>query len=207
MVDERLSRHAFEKLRKDNSVFLQLRDQILIDQTALGLRIQIVDKQNRPMFALGSPTLQSYATEVLNALAPRLNAVPNKLSINGHTDAVPYSRGASYTNWELSADRANSARRALLGGKYPEPKILTVQGMGDSVPRLADQPADPSNRRIVILVLKQEIEDALRGTSLVTRSHDEVMSGLDTLSEGGNGTRGDGATPASSFTDEDLVGL
>ena len=216
-----------EELRKDNSVFIQLRDQILIDQTALGLRIQIVDKQNRPMFAIGSPSLQSYAAQVLNALAPRLNAVPNKLSVNGHTDAVPYSRGASYTNWELSADRANSARRALLEGKYPDAKILTVQGMSDSVPRLPKKPEDASNRRIVILVLKKEIEDALRGTSLVSRSHDQVMdelgSGAETGADIGQGsdtaapittdinidteTLGDAGDVISEFSDEDLVGL
>ena len=164
------------ELSREASVFLELRDQILIDQTALGLRIQIVDKQNRPMFTIGSAQLQSYTTEVLKALAPRLDAVQNKLSVNGHTDAVPYGPGAEYTNWELSADRANSARRALLDGDYPDNKILTVQGMGASVPRLPEQPDDPSNRRIVILVLKKEIEDALKGTSLVTRSQHEFMS-------------------------------
>ena len=211
------------ELKKDNSVFIQLRDQILIDQTALGLRIQIVDKQNRPMFAIGSPRLQGYAEEVLNALAPRLNAVPNKLSVNGHTDAVPYSRGASYTNWELSADRANSARRALLEGKYPDAKILTVQGMSDSVPRLPEKPADASNRRIVILVLKKEIEDALRGTSLVSRSHDQVMDELGSGAQIGGDSEaevpitsdisidtdnlGAAGDVISEFSEEDLVGL
>ena len=200
-----------------------MRDQILIDQTALGLRIQIVDKKNRPMFAIDSPSLQSYAAQVLNALAPRLNVVPNKLSVNGHTDAVPYSRGASYTNWELSADRANSARRALLAGKYPDAKILTVQGMSDSVPRLPKQPEDATNRRIVILVLMKEIEDALRGTSLVSRLQDQVMDELGSGAEIDDDSQiedpvtsdisiepdnlGEVGEAVSEFSEEDLVGL
>ena len=130
---------------------------------------------NRPMFQSGSKELEIYAEEVLYRLATILNKVVNKLSVNGHTDAVPYGPGSDYTNWELSADRANSARRALVDGDYPEAKILTVQGMGSSVPRLPEKPDDPSNRRIVILVLKKEIEEALRGSSLVTRTQDEII--------------------------------
>jgi chemotaxis protein MotB len=165
-----------KELARDDSAFVKLRDQILIDQTALGLRIQIVDKANRPMFESGSKELEIYAEEVLYRLATILNKVVNKLSVNGHTDAVPYGPGSDYTNWELSADRANSARRALIDGDYPENKILTVQGMGPSVPRLPDKPEDPSNRRIVILVLKKEIEDALKGNTLVTRTQEEIIN-------------------------------
>ena len=165
-----------KELSRDDSAFVKLRDQILIDQTALGLRIQIVDKANRPMFESGSKELEIYAEEVLYRLATILNKVVNKLSVNGHTDSVPYGPGSDYTNWELSADRANSARRALLDGDYPEQKILTVQGMGPSVPRLLEKPEDPSNRRIVILVLKKEIEDALKGNSLVTRTQEEIIN-------------------------------
>jgi len=170
-----LKKDLEKELARDDSAFVKLRDQILIDQTALGLRIQIVDKANRPMFQSGSKELEIYAEEVLYRLATILNKVVNKLSVNGHTDSVPYGPGADYTNWELSADRANRARRALIDGEYPEKKVLTVQGMGASVPRLPENPKDPSNRRIVILVLKKEIEDALKGTTLVTRSQEEIM--------------------------------
>ncbi|MFZ1833304.1 MAG: flagellar motor protein MotB, partial [Pseudomonadales bacterium] len=163
---DKLEHELSAELEKDDSAFMKLRDQILIDRTALGLRIQIVDKENRPMFDRGQAELQVYAEEVLRALAPRLDVVPNKLSINGHTDSVAYGPGADYTNWELSADRANSARRALLDGGYPDAKVLTVQGMGASIPRLVDDPQDAGNRRIVILVLKKEIEEALRGNSI-----------------------------------------
>lgn len=171
-----LQKDLEEELARDDSAFVKLRDQILIDQTALGLRIQIVDKENRPMFQSGSRELEIYAEEVLYRLSTILNKVVNKLSVNGHTDAVPYGPGAEYTNWELSSDRANSARRALIEGDYPEKKILTVQGMGPSVPRLPENPDDPSNRRIVILVLKKEIEDALKGNTLVTRTQEDILN-------------------------------
>ncbi|MBP8925077.1 MAG: flagellar motor protein MotB [Pseudomonadales bacterium] len=172
---DKLEKDLSAELEKDDSAFMKLRDQIIIDRTALGLRIQIVDKENRPMFDRGHSELQVYAQEVLNALAPRLNVVPNKLSINGHTDSVAYGPGADYTNWELSADRANSARRALLEGGYPDEKVLTVQGIGASIPRLADKPQDASNRRIVILVLKKEIEEALRGNALEKTSSQAII--------------------------------
>src|SRR5262249_26519146 len=139
-VLDALEQQLKKEINRDDSKFVKLRDQIMIDQTALGLRVQIVDKANRPMFDSGSAELQIYAEEVLVALAPILNSVVNKLSINGHTDAVAYGRNASYTNWELSADRANSARRALESGEYPDDKVLTVQGMGASVPRVPEAP-------------------------------------------------------------------
>jgi chemotaxis protein MotB len=167
------------ELQKDDSAFIKLRDQIIIDQTALGLRIQLVDKQNRPMFDSGASRLSKYTEEVLWALAPRLREVSNKLSVNGHTDAIAYREGSDFSNWELSADRANSARRALLDGGFPDQQVLTVQGMGASAPRLEADPTDPSNRRIVILVLKKDVEDALRGESLVSRTHTEFLRDSD----------------------------
>ena len=165
-----------DELDKQDSAFLGLRDQIIIDQTALGLRIQLVDKDNRPMFNRGERKLQDYAREVLLALAPRLNAVVNRISINGHTDSISYRDGSDYTNWELSADRANSARRALIEGSYPEQKVFTVQGMGPSVPLIADDPQAAANRRIVILVLRREAEDALKGITAESHSQIEVRA-------------------------------
>lgn len=166
---ERVENEQLEELKKQleteinalDSVFQQIKDQILIDFTALGLRIQIVDKDQRPMFDVGSANLKLYSVDVLNALAPILNKVQNKISITGHTDSTPYGAGATYTNWELSADRANSARRALLQGTYPEEKVATVQGMGSAAPFLVDRPNEPINRRIAIIVLKKAVADAL----------------------------------------------
>lgn len=165
---ERIEREQLEELQKQmqdqieqNPVFQEIKDQIIIDFTALGLRIQIVDKEKRPMFDSGSAHLKNYSEAVLKALAPLLNKVPNKISVTGHTDSTPYGMGASYTNWELSADRANAARRAMESGGYPEEKMATVQGMGSAAPYLKDNTSAPINRRIAIIVLKKAVADAL----------------------------------------------
>lgn len=166
---ERIEAQQLEELKKQleteinslDSVFQQIKDQILIDFTALGLRIQIVDKDQRPMFDVGSANLQQWSRDVLHALAPILDKVQNKISVTGHTDSTPYGAGATYTNWELSADRANAARRALLEGSYPEAKVATVQGMGSAAPLVVDKPTEPINRRIAIIVLKKAVADAL----------------------------------------------
>jgi chemotaxis protein MotB len=157
---EQLKLELEKELDKADSVFNLLKDQILIDSTPLGLRIQIVDAEHRPMFDVGSAKMKSYSAEVLQALAELLNNVPNKLSVTGHTDAMPYSEGALYGNWELSTDRANSARRELHKGQLPEAKIATVQGMGAVAPLRPEDPHDPINRRIAIIVLKKDVADA-----------------------------------------------
>ncbi len=162
---EELEEQLQSELTKTDSVFQELKDQVMIDFTALGLRIQIVDKEQRPMFDLGSPKLKPYSTEVLKALAPILNKVPNHLSITGHTDSKPYGIGASYSNWELSADRANAARRALIAGGFPEAKVATVQGMGSIAPYKREEPTAAVNRRIAIIALKQAVSDALSNGS------------------------------------------
>lgn len=163
---EELKEKLETEINRVDSAFIELKDQIMIDFTALGLRIQIVDKEKRPMFDLGSPKLLPYSVDALKGLAPILDKVPNKISITGHTDANPYGAGATYTNWELSADRANAARRALVLGKYPEAKVSTVQGMGSSAPLNTADPAAAINRRIAIIALKKAVSDALNnGTS------------------------------------------
>lgn len=186
---ERIESEQLEELKKQleteinalDSVFQQIKDQILIDFTALGLRIQIVDKDQRPMFDVGSANLQQWSSDVLRALAPILDKVQNKISVTGHTDATPYGVGATYTNWELSADRANSARRALLGGTYPEAKVATVQGMGSAAPMLIDKPREPINRRIAIIVLKKAVADALGSGAGIDSSH--LMKSSETFTQ------------------------
>jgi chemotaxis protein MotB len=166
--NERIEKEQLEELQQqlqmqivEDAAFQEIKDQILIDFTALGLRIQIVDKDQRAMFDSGSAHLKPYSEALLKALAPLLDKVKNKISVTGHTDSTPYGATASYTNWELSADRANAARRALQQGAYPENKIVAVQGMGAAAPFLIDKPAEPMNRRIAIIVLKNAVADAL----------------------------------------------
>lgn len=170
---EKLQEQVREEINKD-PIFQQVKDQILIDLTALGLRIQIVDKDQRPGFDVGSARMKPYIEDVLNSLAPLLDKVQNKISVTGHTDSTAYGEGATYTNWELSADRANSARRALLQGGFPEGKVVTVQGMGSAAPLIADKPDAPINRRIAIIVLKKAVADALSNGGSGLNSSDLV---------------------------------
>ncbi|MDB6062669.1 MAG: chemotaxis protein MotB [Verrucomicrobiaceae bacterium] len=176
----KLKQELENELAKSTSALRELRDQIIIDYTGLGLRIQIVDKEQRPMFDIGSARMKNYSLDVLEALGPLLNSVENRISVTGHTDAVSYGSGASYSNWELSADRANAARRALVNGGYPEDKIVTVQGMGSAAPFKVEAPNDPINRRIAILVLKKSVEEALLGKQAVD-SGKVIDSGGDLL--------------------------
>jgi chemotaxis protein MotB len=140
------------------------KNQLLIDITIDGLRIQIVDEQNRPMFAIGSAVLQPYTREILREIAKVLNEVPNRVTISGHTDAHPYSGGQrGYSNWELSADRANASRRELLSGGMEERKIARVVGLSSSVLYDPQDPHNPINRRISIIVMNQRAEAEASG--------------------------------------------
>jgi chemotaxis protein MotB len=136
------------------------KDQLLLDITPEGLRIQIVDKQNRPMFDTGSATLKPYTVAILHELAGFIDQAPNKISISGHTDDAPYGSNHDYSNWELSADRANAARRALLEGGLVEDKIGRVVGLAESVPFDKADPSDPINRRISIIMMTKQAQDA-----------------------------------------------
>lgn len=137
------------------------KDQLLIDITPEGLRIQIVDKLNRPMFDIGSATLKPYTVDILKELGSSIDSVPNMISISGHTDNAPYSGGQhGYSNWELSADRGNAARRALIAGGLESEKIARVVGMAAEVPFDKADPRDPTNRRISIIVMTKAAQRA-----------------------------------------------
>ncbi|MDR6095916.1 flagellar motor protein MotB [Stenotrophomonas sp. SORGH_AS_0321] len=140
------------------------KDQLLLDLTPEGLRVQIVDKQNRPMFDLGGSALKPYTQTILRELANYLNHVPNRISLTGHTDTAAYSTQHGYGNWELSADRANAARRALVDGGLDEAKVTRVVGLASSVLFDKTNPANPINRRISIVVMTRDAEaSALAG--------------------------------------------
>ena len=139
------------------------KDQLLLDITPEGIRIQIVDAQNRPMFDVGSARLRDYTQSILHELTPYLSSVPNRISITGHTDIRPYPGQGGYSNWELSADRANAARRALVMAGLPDAKIARVVGLSSSVLFDRQDPQSPINRRISIVIMtKQAEEDALK---------------------------------------------
>ena len=162
---ERLDILLIELQRKINEdVDLQpYKDQILMDVSRDGLRIQITDAANRPMFDLGSARLQSYFEDILYLMADTIRAVPNKISVGGHTDAKPYAGDSGFGNWELSASRANAARRALRAGGLADEKIARVAGYASSALFDRDDPYSPSNRRIDILVLTKRALQAIEG--------------------------------------------
>ncbi|WP_373185746.1 flagellar motor protein MotB [Halopseudomonas sp.] len=142
-------------------VLQRFKDQILLEITQDGLRIQIVDAENRPMFASGSPQLQPYFEEILLALSDTIAVVPKKISIGGHTDAAPFIGRGGYGNWELSTERANAARRTLLAAGYPENQLARVVGFADSALFDRTDPFNPINRRIDIVVLNKRAEDQI----------------------------------------------
>lgn len=144
-----------------HKVLRMFKKQLLLDLTSEGLRIQIVDEQNRPMFALASAELQPYTKEILYQIGLVLNDVPNKISLSGHTDAKPFAGGdKGYSNWELSSDRANASRRALIAGGMEDTKVVRVVGLASSVLMDKEDPENPINRRISIVVMNKKAEEA-----------------------------------------------
>lgn len=138
----------------------KFRRQLLVDLTKEGLRIQIVDEKNRPMFANGSAELQPYMRDILRSIGRTLNGLDNKITLSGHTDATPYQSGEKgYSNWELSADRANASRRELTAGGMEEGKILRVLGLSSAVLFDRSDPFNPINRRISIIVMTKKAEE------------------------------------------------
>ncbi|MES2870337.1 MAG: flagellar motor protein MotB [Pseudomonadota bacterium] len=148
---------------EENPQLRKFKDQLLFEITPDGLRIQIMDAESRPMFDVGSARLKPYFEDILLALADTIKAVPNKASISGHTDATPYASGGDFGNWELSANRANAARRALVAGSYPESQVARVVGYGSSVLFDKASPMSPINRRIDIVVLTKKAQQAIEG--------------------------------------------
>lgn len=163
---ERIEKQALEDLKQKikqaieaSATMNQFKNQLLLDITAEGLRIQIVDDQKRPMFESSKAELQPYAKQILRELSQLMNGLPNKISLSGHTDASPYPSGEkSYSNWELSSDRANAARRELVAGGIDEKKLLRVVGLSSAVLFDKNDPLNPINRRISIIVMNKKTE-------------------------------------------------
>lgn len=155
-------KERLEKTIDSNPLLKQFKKQLMLDITKEGLRIQIVDEQNRPMFDSGGSHLKPYTQVILREIGKVLNEVDNRITLSGHTDATPYSGGEKgYSNWELSADRANASRRELVAGGMGEGKMLRVVGLSSAVPFDQANPGSPVNRRISIIVMNREAEEAV----------------------------------------------
>lgn len=174
-LDELL--HLLKVTIDESKNLKQFKDQLFLDVTPDGLRIQIVDKQNRPMFDLGSAKLKPYTEKILQEISKVISTVPNHVSISGHTDATRFHRGylvyendygeevkLPYSNWELSADRANTARRVLLNNGLRAEQIGRVVGLSSSAPFVRDEPKNPMNRRISIIVMNRDARLAMQSS-------------------------------------------
>jgi chemotaxis protein MotB len=166
-----------EQAIEKNPALTQFKDQIKLEITLEGLQITVVDEQNRAMFDTGAAFVKDYTRNIMRAIGGLLNDVDNAISLAGHTDAAQYTSGErGYSNWELSADRANASRRELVAGGMNESKVLRVVGLGSSLPLYADDPLNPQNRRISLVVLNDRTERQIRG---LPEPEEEVMTEAD----------------------------
>lgn len=164
-----------DALITENPRLNEYKSQIRIDVTPDGLQIQIVDDQNRPMFDSGSAMVKPYMRDILREIGTALNGVENRVSLAGHTDAVPYSNSdRGYSNWELSSDRANATRRELVAAGMPDAKLGRVVGLAASDLLEPDNPRSAANRRITITVLTREAEERLMGKGTPTVTSTEL---------------------------------
>ena len=162
-------RSNISALIAQNPKLAEFSQQIRLETTPDGLQIQIIDNQKRPMFDTGSAVVKPYMRDILREIGTALNDVENKISLDGHTDRAPYvSAVRSYSNWELSADRANASRRELVAAGMPDDKLARVVGLASSILLEADNPLSPANRRISITVMTREAEERLIGSGLAS---------------------------------------
>ncbi|MGZ9713337.1 flagellar motor protein MotB [Glaciimonas sp. GNP009] len=178
-----------------NPLLKKFKPQLLIDITTEGLRIQIVDSKKRPMFNLSSATVEPYMRLILREIGPVLSELPNKITLSGHTDATPYvASERAYSNWELSADRANASRRELIAGGMAEDRVLRVMGVASSMHLNKADPFDPINRRISIVVLNRhsqeqiEYENATGNEVQTVGSKSRIVNGSNAGSDTSVGT-------------------
>jgi len=143
---------ALQKSIEQLKDFNNLKDQIEMTVTPEGLRIELLETESGTFFDLGSPRPNGRGEELLIKLAQELGKIPNKISLEGHTDSKPYAGGRDYSNWELSSDRANAARRLMQQNGLDEDQVSQVRGYADQQPRTPGNPLDPSNRRISVIV-------------------------------------------------------
>lgn len=169
----------------------KLSKQIEITITPEGLRIELLEDKNGTFYQSGSARLSESGQELLNLLASELKTLPNSLLFEGHTDATQYSTDTDYSNWELSADRANSARRLLQQGGVRSDQVTQVRGYADQFLRVKSNPYDPSNRRISILV-----KNGSEGAAPSSIPHAKAVDGEPAVANGKGGQ--EGAMPQGS---------
>jgi len=153
---------AFEQMQEQLRLAIQqspalqdLSDNLIMEITEDGMKIQLIDKDRRAMFRQGSDQLYNYASEMLREIARSVQTLPNRITVEGHTDGGSFTGTDGDTNWELSSDRANSARRVLSGSGVTDDRVFEIVGKAGTDPLYPDQPTKTENRRITILVLRE----------------------------------------------------
>ncbi len=171
---------SFENIKKeieakiDESDLKDLKKNLKVDMTPEGLRIQIVDQDGASMFPSGSAIPFEKTTKLLGLVAQIIKGMPNQVSIRGHTDGVAYSKGAGYTNWELSAERANASRRVLLQNGIEEKKVSNVVGKADTEHLNVADPKDPQNRRISVVLLRESMTKSVGTVNSTNNGGDQA---------------------------------
>ncbi|MFP4098469.1 MAG: flagellar motor protein MotB [Alphaproteobacteria bacterium] len=186
-IESDVQRKRFEQIAEkikqavmEHKTLRDLMDNIEITITPEGLKIEIVDQESESMFPSGSASMFEKTRELLSQITSVIIEMPNELSIRGHTDGVRYADGSTYTNWELSVDRANAVRRAMLSSGFPDDRLHNVMGRADNAPLVEDNPLDPRNRRITLLLLNQALPDILPENG----EADEVVTEAEQLLDG-----------------------
>ncbi|MGB0749628.1 MAG: flagellar motor protein MotB [Magnetospiraceae bacterium] len=161
-IAQELQEQQFEEVKRELAEIIQaspalaaLNDSLIVDNTPEGVRIQIVDQEGFAMFPRGSADMYERTRKLFEAVAEVVNKVPQNISISGYTDAVKFAEPAGYSNWELSADRANASRRALVEMGVESDRIKRVSGLAETDPFLPDDPTNPKNRRIAVILLRE----------------------------------------------------
>jgi chemotaxis protein MotB len=162
------AKNALEAAVQGSPELQALARNLVIDETPEGLRIQLVDQDKSPMFPLGSADMLEPAKKLMGLVAQAIKKLPNKISITGHTDSTQYALGAKYTNWELSADRANATRREFQNDDVPAERLSRVIGMADQDPINKADTSDPQNRRISIVLMRQNQDKAAAAQTQAT---------------------------------------
>lgn len=147
---------------QENPDLKPLEKNVIFEKTPEGLRIQVIDQQGQPMFNSGSAEMRGATQNLMKQLGESLAGMPNNIVISGHTDAVPFSNRTAYDNWDLSSDRANAMRRMLLTSGVEQSRITRVSGMADTELLVSDDPLDPSNRRITVLLEYRKPKPSVR---------------------------------------------
>ena len=190
----------FEDAVQRDQKLAQFKNQIRLEITTEGLQVTVVDEQNRPMFDQGRAALKDYTTDIMRSIGGLLNDVDNYISLAGHTDSAQYALGErGYSNWELSTDRANASRRELVAGGMKESKVLRVVGLASSLPLDSENPMNPMNRRISVVVLNEKTERAIRGLPDEEQIQNEADAAKALGVDGapaGDAAPADGAAPA-----------